>query len=274
MTVEAGSRPAHVAGSFYPGSARELAAEVRDLLRSVDPPSVTAPLAALVVPHAGYAYSGPVAAVAYARLAAERPAPAHVAVLGPAHFAARRGAVLPASEAWETPLGPVQVDRTLRAAAVAEGAWVDDEPHATEHAVEVQLPFITTVLPGVPVLPVAVSDVDPDPVADLVEALAAVPGTLVIVSTDLSHYLDVVRARASDERTAAAIEARDDARIGPDDACGVFALRGLVRWAARHALPVRRLALATSADTAGEPERVVGYGAFALERPPDAGPRP
>jgi hypothetical protein len=279
MGLTAGVRPAHVAGAFYPGNAEVLTAEVATLLEAaraqggpVPPGGPAGTLAGLAVPHAGYRYSGPVAAAAYARLASERPAPAHLAVLGPAHFVARRGASVPSVDAWETPLGRVAIDPDLRAAAVAGGAWVDDRPHATEHAVEVQLPFLTVVCPGVPVLPVALSDVEPDPVADLIERLTGVPGTLIVVSTDLSHYLDQARARLVDERTALAIEARDETRIGPEDACGVYALRGAVRWAGRHALVVRRVRLATSADTAGGPERVVGYGAFTMERPGAWGP--
>lgn len=272
--TDASTRPAHVAGAFYPGSAEALAAEVRRLLETTRTGSYGAPaprttggsLVGLIVPHAGYAYSGPVAAAAYERLARESSPPAHVAVLGPAHFVARRGAAVPGVDAWETPLGLTIVDPELREAAVSEGAWVDDRPHAPEHAVEVQLPFLAAVCPGASVLPVTVSDMDPDRVADLVERLAAIRRTLVIVSTDLSHYLDLARARAADERTAAAIMARDDARIGADDACGHHALRGILRWAARHYLSIERLALATSADTAGGPERVVGYGAFAIER--------
>lgn len=275
--ADASTRPAHVAGAFYSGSAEALAAEVRRLLEAAGarpraPADPSAPshadgsLGGLIVPHAGYAYSGTVAATAYVRLARETLPPAHVAILGPAHFVARRGAAVPGVDAWETPLGLTIVDTVLRAAAVSEGAWVDDRPHAPEHAVEVQLPFLSVVCPGVPVLPITVSDMDPDRVADLVERLAAISGTLVIVSTDLSHYLDLARARAADERTAAAIVAREDARIGVDDACGHFALRGILRWAARRSLSIERLALATSADTAGGPERVVGYGAFAIER--------
>lgn len=275
---EAAVRPPHVAGAFYPAAPRLLEEEVQDLLaraRETVGDAATrdpgAALAGLIVPHAGYIYSGPVAAVAYARLASERPAPRHIAVLGPAHFVPRRGAAVPAVDAWQTPLGRTTIDRELRAVAAEAGAWIDDRPHAPEHAVEVQLPFLGAVCPDVPVLPVTVSDMEPMAVADLIDRLTDVPGTLIVISTDLSHYLDLDRARSVDERTASAIEARDESRIGMEDACGVYALRGAVRWAARRSLTVRRLRLATSADTAGGPARVVGYGAFAFERPPSPG---
>jgi MEMO1 family protein len=268
-------RRAHVAGAFYEGAAARLEREVRELVgraaSATTGPSggggaFPASLAGLIVPHAGYAYSGPIAAVAYARLARERPAPARVAILGPSHFVPLLGAAVPSSDGWEIPLGAVPVDGELRAAAIAAGARVNDAAHLREHAAEVQLPFVAITCPDVPVLPVAIGDMAPEAVADIIERLAAVPGTLIVVSTDLSHYLDATRAAATDERTATAIVTRDDSRIGPDHACGAHALRGMVRWAARHAFVVRRLALATSADTAGGAERVVGYGAFAIER--------
>jgi hypothetical protein len=274
MTTDLAVRPARVAGSFYPGSAGDLGGMVEELLdaarrgvpRAAPPGGApSSDLAGLIVPHAGYAFSGRVAAAGYARLAWQRPAPSHLAVLGPAHFVARRGAAVPTVTAWDTPLGPVAIDPALRAAAVEAGAWLDDRPHEAEHAVEVQLPFISVVCPGVPVLPVTVSDIAADAVADLIDALAALPGTVIVVSTDLSHYLDDARARAVDGRTAASIEAREEGRIGLDDACGAYALRGVVRWSARRGLSVRRLALATSADSAGGTDRVVGYGAFAIE---------
>jgi AmmeMemoRadiSam system protein B len=267
-----------VAGSFYPARRDELEREVRGLLAAARdaaetgwsaegaPPAAGPPdLAGLIVPHAGYRYSGPVAAAGYVRLAAARSRPSHLAVLGPSHFVALRGMAVPPMDAWETPMGRVSVDPELRSTAVAAGARQDDGPHGPEHATEVQLPFLQAVCPGVPVLPVAVGDVDPGPVADLIGRVVSVPGTVVIVSTDLSHYLDLARARVADERTARAIEARDPAAIGAHDACGATALRGFLEWAARGGLAVRRLRLATSADTAGEPGRVVGYGAFALE---------
>jgi hypothetical protein len=250
-----------VAGTFYAADPARLGAEVDGLLEgaTVVPPA-REPIA-LVVPHAGYVYSGPVAASAYALLrgrALER-----VAILGPAHFVPLRGAAVPSSEAWRTPLGDVPVDTWLRELAVAAGAVVEDDAHAPEHAVEVQLPFLQRVAgDGLSVLPVAVGVAEPAAVAELIAAL--LPHALVAVSTDLSHYEDDATAKRLDRRTADAVLAREPDRIGREDACGSFALRGLVELARREDLAVDLLDLRTSADTAGDPWRVVGYGAFAV----------
>jgi hypothetical protein len=254
-----------VAGTFYPADAAGLAAIVDGLLDRAEVATVTPPPLALMVPHAGYVYSGPIAASAYALVRGaglER-----AAVLGPAHFVALRGAAVPSAEAWRTPLGDVPVDAGLRDLAVATGAVVDDDVHAPEHAVEVQLPFLQRLAgTGLSVLPVAVGVADPTAVADLVAAF--LPHALVVVSTDLSHYEDAATARRLDRRTADAVLARDPARIGREDACGSFALRGLVELARRESLAVRLLDLRSSADTAGDPRRVVGYGAFAVTAGP------
>jgi MEMO1 family protein len=251
-----------VAGAFYPADPDELAGDVDRLLagtRALEPGG--RPLA-LVVPHAGYIYSGPVAATAYALLR-ER-AMARVALLGPAHFVPLAGAAVTAADGWRTPIGVVSIDPGLRETAVAAGAVVDDRAHEPEHAIEVQLPFLQRVLgAGFQVLPIAVGSAEPEVVADLIAAL--LPFALVVVSTDLSHYLDDATAKAHDRRTADAVLARESEQIRLDDACGSFALRGLVELARREDHAVRLLDLRTSADTAGDPWRVVGYGAFAVE---------
>jgi AmmeMemoRadiSam system protein B len=169
---------------------------------------------------------------------------------------------------WATPLGDVPVDRS----GLPDSAVVDDGPHAREHASEVQLPFLQRRLPGVAVLPVAVGASEPSAVADLLDAVTAVPGTLVVVSTDLSHYHDVATARRLDRRTVDAVVARAPAAIRAGDACGHYALRGLVEWARRREAAFHLLDMRTSADTAGDPGRVVGYAALALVTPPPAEP--
>jgi AmmeMemoRadiSam system protein B len=256
-------RPPAVAGAFYPADPEELAADVDRLLAGARPVEAAAEPVALVVPHAGYVYSGPVAATAYALLRDR--ATARVALLGPAHFEPLAGAAVTAADGWRNPLGVVAIDTELRATAVAAGAMVDERAHEPEHAVEVQLPFLQRVLgAGFRALPIAVGVADAAWVADLIAML--LPYGLVVVSTDLSHYQDDATARALDRRTADAVVSRDPERIGRDDACGSFALRGLVELARRDDLLVRLLDLRTSADTAGDPGRVVGYGAFAIER--------
>ena len=257
-------RPA-VAGTFYPVAAPALARSVDALLAAAgDPPGGPAP-AALVVPHAGYAYSGPVAATAYARLRHASPSLKHVVAFGPVHYVAMNGAAVPAAEAWLTPLGEVAIDPHLRERAVARGAAVNDRPHAPEHALEVQLPFLQRVLgKGFTFLPVAVSELSAQAAADLIGEFLGAAGTLVLVSTDLSHYHDLSTARRLDRRTADAILARDASALSGEDACGFYPLRGLVELARRQNLPLELLDLRTSGDTAGDPERVVGYGAFAV----------
>lgn len=185
-------------------------------------------------------------------------------LIGPAHFCRLQGAAVPAAAGWRTPLGLVGIDPDLVHRARSLGALVDDEPHASEHALEVQLPFIQSVLGNdVPILPVAVGVADATWVANFLSALVE-PGVLLVVSTDLSHYHPHKTATRLDQRTAATITARDANAIGLKDVCGVFALRGAVEWSRCANLAVRLLDLRTSADTAGDASRVVGYGAFAI----------
>ena len=252
------------AGSFYPSRADELAAMVDEMLDgAAGAPKVAGAPEALIVPHAGYIYSGPVAASAYALLRPIAGSIRCVAVLGPAHFVPLRGMAVPAAEVWRTPLGDVTVDANLREAATTCGATVSDLPHEPEHSLEVQVPFLQRVLGGgFTLLPVAVGGAPPTEVAELIGILHE--RALVVISTDLSHYQDDATARRLDRRTADAVLARDPSAIGPDDACGVYALRGIVEHARRNDLRIELLDLRTSADTAGDPSSVVGYGAFSL----------
>jgi hypothetical protein len=186
-----------------------------------------------------------------------------VILLGPAHFVPLFGTAVPAADAWATPLGEVAVDAELKTAAAVAGAVVDDDPHQPEHSLEVQLPFLQRSLePGFSVLPIAVGRCAAEEVAGILDALAA--GPLIVCSTDLSHYNDIETARELDRRTADAVLARDHESIGQYDACGCFALNGLLEFARRSELEVFELDLRTSGDTAGDGSRVVGYGAFAL----------
>jgi MEMO1 family protein len=257
-------RPTSVAGRFYPADPDALARLVDALLAKAPPPRQRRWPVAVVAPHAGLRFSGPVAATAYAHLFPWRGKVARVAVLGPAHVTPLRGMALPSVEAFATPLGPVAVDANGRTvAARLPAVVVDDQPHATEHAIETQLPFlIRTLGRAVPVLPVVVGPTPPSAVAILLSTLLDMPGTIAVVSTDLSHYLD--RAQAREHDTATAIVARRGEALHPADACGFHPLRGLLRHAVDRDHIVELLQLATSADTAGDPRRVVGYGAFVL----------
>ena len=260
-----GVRPAVAAGTFYPDDPQTVAATVDALVDAGTPPEGLREPKGLIVPHAGYRYSGPVAATAYSLLARIQAPPVRVCVLGPAHFVGLRGASVPEAAAWATPLGEVPFDPDLREAAVSAGATVDDGPHAPEHAVEVQLPFLQRILgPSLSVLPVAVGDWEPARTAGLIGAVADVAGTFIVASTDLCHYHPEKEARALDARTAEAVVRRDAGAIGPEAACGVHALRGMVEHACGRGLAIHLLDLRTSADTSGDPFRVVGYGAFAL----------
>jgi AmmeMemoRadiSam system protein B len=210
-----------------------------------------------VAPHAGYVYSGRVAGRAFALM----PANARVAILGPSHFFPLDGLAVSEADVWATPLGEVAVAGDLRETAVRAGATVDELPHERDHALEVELPFLQRTCPdSLEVLPIAVGRASPQTVAAFLAAL----DTLVVVSTDLSHYHPAARARELDRRTADAVLARDVASIAGDSACGVHALRRLVAHARAASLEIELLDLRTSADTAGDPESVVGYGAFAV----------
>ncbi len=257
-------RPPAVAGTFYPDDADVLAAEVDRFVR--DASYDGAPPKAIIVPHAGYVYSGPIAGSGYAAVAPLRGAVSRVVLLGPAHRVPFAGLAVPSVDAFVTPLGPVEIDTLARDAALAcEGVVVDDVPHAGEHSLEVHLPFLQRELGTTfRVLPLVVGQASPAIVAGVLDALWGGDETLIVVSTDLSHYERYESARAHDARTVAAILAGDVDAIGPYDACGAYPVRGVLAAARRHALDVRLLDARNSGDTAGSRDRVVGYGAFAL----------
>jgi AmmeMemoRadiSam system protein B len=259
-------RPSAVAGRFYPADPEELRDLVDRLLGEVRGPPQQAPPLAVVAPHAGYEYSGAVAATAYAQLTAAPDAVSRVVLLGPAHFRPLDGMAVPAVDGFATPLGVVAVDDDARTAAIAlPGVAMDDGPHDGEHSLETQLPFLQRVLgPEVAVLPVLVGRSQPESVAAVLTALLAVEGTLAVVSTDLSHYLDEPSAHERDRRTAEKVLARDAGALRRDDACGYHPLRGLLHYAAERPVMVDLLRLATSADGGAGRARVVGYGAFVL----------
>ena len=257
------TRPAAVAGSFYPSNPRGLADTIDTLLEAVADVRPQADVVAVVVPHAGYAYSAPVAASAYARLRGLHETIRRVVVLGPAHFVDLASLAVPTVSWLDTPLGVVGVDAAACRRLVEAGlAAFSDAAHADEHSIEVQLPFLRRILGGnASYVPVAVGPSEPDLVADALDLLSA---DLVVVSTDLSHYLDQASAQRQDRHTAEAVVARRADQIGRDDACGRYALRGLLQWATRHDHHIELVDLRTSADTVGNPRRVVGYGAFVV----------
>lgn len=257
-------RPPAVAGSFYPADEQRLVAAVDGYLRDAKA-AAPKPLAALVVPHAGYVYSGPIAASAYKLLRDLSPKPTRIALFGPSHYVGFHGLALPEADASRTPLGDVAMDVAAVEVAVKLPSVIrSDQVHAREHSLEVQLPFLQRVLPGVPVVPFAVGRAKPQEVAAVMEAMRALPGTLILVSTDLSHFLSSEEARQVDELTAAAVTKLQPEEICSEQACGSTPLKGLLTLAKAQKLRAELLDLRNSSDTAGDPDRVVGYGAFAF----------
>jgi AmmeMemoRadiSam system protein B len=257
-------RPPAVAGMFYPGDRDELATTVDQLLAEASQTPGETPKA-LVVPHAGYVYSGPIAATAYTRLRDAAPHLRRVVLLGPAHRVWLQGLALPAAEGLETPLGILPVDGE-GAAAVARLPQVSSyaRPHAQEHSLEVQLPFLQRVLPGVPVVPLVVGDASAEQVAEVLELLWGGDDTLILISSDLSHYLTYDEARVMDRGTADRILALDAEHLDTDMACGAIPMSGLLLAARRRGLRAQELDVRNSGDTAGDRSRVVGYGSFAF----------
>ena len=259
----AGERPPAVSGTFYPADAVELQHTVRDLLAAA-PAAGIGRIRAVIAPHAGYIYSGPVAASAFARLRALKGRILRVVLIGPAHFVPIRGLAAPAANAFLTPIGAMPLDKAaIREIAALPQVTIDDGPHAPEHALEVELPFLQEVLGLVRIIPLVVGSADADTVADILDRLWD-EWTLIVVSTNLSHYHDYETARRLDAVTAEAIERCDSDAIGPGDACGSVAVGGLLIAAGRRGLSVERLDLRNSGDTAGDRRRVVGYGAWAF----------
>jgi len=259
-----------VAGLFYPASPDRLRAMIRDAVAAAtwDSPRQGWPRPvpkAIIGPHAGYLYSGSVAASAYARVAPGRGTIEKVVLIGPAHRVALDTVAASSADTFATPLGELTVDGDGRRAVLScPGVTVNDDAHAGEHSLEVHLPFIQVVLGDVLVLPLVVGEVPAQVVADALEAVWGGPETLVVASTDLSHYYDHATASVLDAETAAAIVACRPGEVGPDGACGVFAVRGLLTAARRHHLAAEKVDLRSSGDTAGNRDRVVGYGAFVL----------
>jgi AmmeMemoRadiSam system protein B len=255
-------RPPAVAGTFYPADPRTLAADV-DALLAEAAGAAAAPLPkALIVPHAGYIYSGPVAASGYARIRPARARIRRVVLLGPVHRVPVRGLALPQADAFATPLGQVPVDRAACALVRALPQVVESPAaHRMEHSLEVHLPFLQRLLDEFALVPLAVGDASPAEVAEVLDLLWGGDETLIVVSSDLSHYLPYAAARAVDAETAAMIEALAT-DITHAQACGGTPVNGLTLAARRRGLAIEKVDLRNSGDTAGPRDRVVGYGAF------------
>ncbi len=262
MSTSSVRRPA-VAGMFYPGDPAELRDMIRSFMKEAKP-GRTVPKA-IIAPHAGYIYSGPIAASAYAQIAPARDTIRRVVLLGPSHRVPFTGLAATAAEAFATPLGTVKIDR--QAIASLEGfpqVRVLEAAHSMEHSLEVQLPFLQEILAEFLLVPLAVGDATAQDVSEVLDALWGGPETLIVISSDLSHYRDYKTAGAMDRATSKAIEQLKLEDIDYDQACGRIPISGLLLTARVKGLHARTIDLRNSGDTAGPRDEVVGYGAYAF----------
>jgi AmmeMemoRadiSam system protein B len=253
------TRPPAVAGSFYPADGETLSDTVDGLLDDAVPPELDVDPRMLIVPHAGYIYSGPVAATGYRLLFRSVTPPRRIVLLGPSHFTPLQGVAASGVDSFRTPLGDVAVD-----AAPSAGVVADPAAHQGEHSLEVQLPFLQVILADFTVLPLLAGNIPPDATADVLAEILDQTKGFGVISSDLSHYLDYDSARIRDERTAKAITELRAQDMQWDDACGLTAVQAALLVARRRGWQCRLLDLRNSGDTAGDKQRVVGYGAFAI----------
>lgn len=256
-------RPPAVAGMFYPAQPAALRAYLAAALEGL--PEYHGPFPkAIIAPHAGYVYSGPIAATIYRQVQAFRQQIRRVVLLGPTHRVAVQGIAIPTVSAFRTPLGDIPLDlNSLHTLASQPGIVSSDLPHGPEHSLEVQLPFLQYVLDDFSLLPLAVGQASPQLVAQTLETLWGGDETLVVISSDLSHYLPYDQARQIDQQTCARILAGQEA-LRPQEACGAYPINGLILAARHHGLHGDLVDLRNSGDTAGDKNRVVGYAAFAF----------
>ena len=254
-----------VAGMFYPANRNELRAMIAGYLASAEAGSSVPK--AIIAPHAGYIYSGPIAASAYARIARAHDIIKRVILLGPSHRIPLRGLAVPSAETFSTPLGLIAVDRQAIGELLSlPQVRVADDAHALEHSIEVQLPFLQEVLDDFSIVPLVVGDATADEVGAIIDILWGGSETLIVISSDLSHYHDYETARKLDRLTSQAItELRPD-DIYFDHACGRIPISGLLTVAQRRGLHVDVIDLRNSGDTAGPRDHVVGYGAYVFEQ--------
>jgi AmmeMemoRadiSam system protein B len=258
-----------VAGTFYPNDAAALLQAVESQLATAEQQAGRDAAAlrprALIVPHAGFVYSGPVAASAYVLLRPLAESIERVVLLGPSHRVFVEGLATSSAECFVTPLGEIPLDRAAidRALALPQTS-VLDEAHAHEHSLEVQLPFLQTVLGKFSLVPFAVGDASTDDVRAVLALFFDDPGTMTVISSDLSHFYDYATARRLDAETTRAIESLQPERLDHESACGRIPVRGMLALAKQYGLRARTLDVRNSGDTAGPRDEVVGYGAWAF----------
>lgn len=256
-------RPPAVAGLFYPDDPGELRAVVSEYLDAADVgDSSAATPKALIAPHAGYIYSGAIAAAAYACIALQRDRIRKVVLVGPSHRVYFHGMCVPEADVFRTPLGEVRLGAETRQLLGADTV-ASDKPHAMEHCLEVQLPFLQMLLGDFELIPIVAGVASASTVACALDSVWGDDETLIIASSDLSHYHDYATAQSIDAATSSAILSFETGLSG-EQACGAVAINGLLRSARQRNLGIKEIARCNSGDTAGDRSRVVGYGAFAL----------
>lgn len=256
-----------VAGSFYPGQPLQLTHSVNALLGAVSATARATAPKAIIVPHAGYVYSGATAARAYASLAANAATIRRVVLLGPVHRVPVRGLALPDVDAFATPLGAIELDgEAIATIKSVPQVVVSAAAHRLEHSLEVQLPFLQTVLNDFKLVPLAVGDASMQQVAEVLEILWGGPETLIVISSDLSHFLSYQQAQQVDRHTVDSI-LNLRTLTSHEQACGATPVNGLLFVAQRHQLQPKLLDLCNSGDTAGDKQRVAGYASLTFHEP-------
>ena len=251
-----------VAGMFYPSDALALQSQIDSFLETVSPSDDPIPKA-IIAPHAGYLYSGPIAASVYARLQPIRQQIKQVVLLGPSHRVPLQGLATSGATHFVTPLGKIEVNQTVNAVLQQfSQVMLFDKAHTSEHSLEVQLPFLQTILNDFKLIPLVVGEASPQQVSEVLESVWDEKDTFVVISSDLSHYLDYATACQRDKQTSQAIENLYPEVIRPERACGCRAINGLLLLAKQKGLQAKTIDLRNSGDTAGTKDRVVGYGAY------------
>ena len=261
-------RPPAVAGMFYPESPNVLKDMIeQDLAQAASTPIASVPKV-LIVPHAGYIYSGPIAASAFRMLEPYHQLIKRVIIIGPSHRVGFNGVAISSADSFETPLGTIPIDKEaqLKLSAMV-GVHISDDAHAAEHSLEVQLPFLQTMLDKFSIVPIVAGDASPQLIASIIETVWGGSETLIIISSDLSHYHPYQIAQQLDQITSQAIVELDVNTIDSEHACGSVGIRGLLTFAQRHPLEASIVDLRNSGDTAGSKDSVVGYGAYLFTEP-------
>lgn len=258
------NRKPAVAGSFYPADPKILQGMLTDFLAQAD--SDAPPPKVIIAPHAGYIYSGPIAASAYARLKSVRESISRVVLIGPSHRVAFQGLAVSGADTFSTPLGDISLDKTI-IEPLLQLPFVGylEQAHAMEHSLEVHLPFLQQTLSNFKLAPIVAGDASPHQVSQVIDKLWGGDETLIVISSDLSHYHDYLTAQHLDQRTSNLIEQLRYQDISSEAACGKVPLSGLLKLLQEKSLRIKTIDLRNSGDTAGDKHRVVGYGAYVVE---------